>query len=281
MKRWIALSFLLLLPFGAAAAPMTLKELEFLIRQRTPDVEVIATVQKRKLMVPLDAAAIQTLKQNGASEGLVKAVSAPELAISREQAIAEQQKQMAQREQTARSLAEDAAASAALEDFRRKVAEVNASRGKMPGILDGKLVKLNGDEFVPVSSRDISNVRVFGLYHSTMSHGASRAFTPKLVTAYKQLKQRFGDQFEIIFVNQERDLFNMQNYMKGEGMTWPAVRFGAQVEELKRFSPNGLPWLVAINSAGEPMTKNGVDRKYVDPEAILGAIQELLEKGMR
>jgi len=29
------------------------------------------------------------------------------------------------------------------------------------------------------------------------------------------------------------------------------------------------------------MTKNGLDRKYIDPEAILGAIEELLAKGMR
>ena len=48
MKRWIALPLILLLALGAAAAPMTLKELEFLIRQRTPDAEIIAQVQTRR-----------------------------------------------------------------------------------------------------------------------------------------------------------------------------------------------------------------------------------------
>jgi nucleoredoxin len=281
MKRWIALPLLLLLTIGAAAGPMTIKELEFLVRQRTPDADVIAAVQKRQLMTPLDAMAIQALKKNGASEGLIKAVSAPELVIAPEQALAERQRQMTQQAQAARSLAEDAAASAALEDYRRKLAGVNSSRGKMPEILDGKLVKLNGDQLVPVSARDLSHVRVFGLYHSAMWCGPCRKFTPTLVTAYKKLKQQYGDQFEIILVSHDHDEFNMRDYMKADGMPWPAIRFGTQIEELKRYSPEGIPWLVAINSAGEPMTKNGLDKKYVAPELVLGAIEELLERGMR
>jgi thiol-disulfide isomerase/thioredoxin len=281
MKRWIALPLLLLLGLGAAAAPMTVKELEFLVRQRTPDAQVIAEVQKRRLMTPLSASFIQTLKQSGASEALVKAITAPEVTVSPEEAALELQRQMVQRAQTAQALAQDAAAAAALDEHRRKVAGVNASRGKMAGFLEGKLVKLDGDQFTPVSGRDVSNVRVFGIYHSAMWCAPCRKFTPKLVTAYKSLKQRFGDQFEIILVSHDNDEFNMKNYMKTDGMPWPAVRFGTQVEELKRYEPNGIPWLVAINSAGEPMTKNGLDRKYINPEAILGAIEELLAKGMR
>jgi hypothetical protein len=281
MKRWIILPFLLLLGLEAGAAPMTVKELEFLVRQRTPDAQVIAEVQKRRLITPLGAAAIQGLKQSGASDDLLKAVSAPELTVSPEQAAAEEQRKMALRAQTAQSLAEDAAATAALDEHRRKVAGVNASHGKLAGILDGKLVKLNGDQFIPVSARDVSNVRVFGLYHSAMWCAPCRKFTPKLVTAYKSLKQRFGDQFEIILVSHDRDEFNMKNYMKSDEIPWPAVRFGTEIDALKRYAPSGIPWLVAINSAGEPMTKNGVDRQYIDPDAILGAIEELLVKGMR
>jgi nucleoredoxin len=281
MKRWLALPLLLLLAIGAAAAPMTFKELEFLVRQKTPDAQILAEAQKRRLLTPLDPAAVQALKEKGASESLVKSVSAPELVISPAEAAAEQQRQLALKEKTAQAMAEDAAAAAALEDYRRKVAGVNATRGKMAGILDGKLVRLNGDQFAPVSARDLSNVRVFGLYHSAMWCGPCRKFTPKLVAAYKNLKQRYGDQFEIILVSHDRDEFNMQNYMKSDAMPWPAVRFGTKIEELKRYSPNGIPWLVAINSAGEPMTKNGLDKNYIQPEQILAAIEELLAKNMR
>lgn len=281
MKRWIALPLLLLLALGAAAAPMTIKELDFLIRQRTPDAEIIVQVQKRRLMAPIDPAAAQALKQSGASDALVKAVGSSELTISPEQALAERQRQMAQKAEAERAHAEDSAAAEALEEHRRKVAGVNASRGKMAEILDGKLVKLSGDQLVPVSARDLSHVRVFGLYHSAMWCGPCRKFTPKLVDAYKRLKQQYGDQFELIFVSHDRDEFNMQNYMKTDDMPWLAVRYGTQVEELKRYSPDGIPWLVALNSAGEPMTKNGVDKKYIDPNAILGAIEEMLAKGMR
>jgi thiol-disulfide isomerase/thioredoxin len=281
MKRWFTLPLLLLLGIGAAAAPMTVNELEFLIRQRTPDAQVIAEVQKRRLLTPPGAAVIQSLKQSGASDDLLKAISAPDLAVSPEQAAAEQQRQMAQKAQASQAMAEDAAAAAALDQHRRNMAGVNSSRGKMAGILDGKLVKLNGDQFVPVSAREVSNVRVFGLYHSAMWCAPCRKFTPKLVSAYKNLKQRYGDQFEIILVSHDRDEFNMKNYMKTDEMPWPAVRFGTEVDALKRYAPSGIPWLVAINSAGEPMTKNGVDKQYIDPEAILGAIEELLVKGMR
>lgn len=281
MKRWIILPLLLLLPFAAVAAPMTFKELDFLVRQRMTDPEIIAQVQKRRLMAPVDSDAAQALKQSGASEGLLKAISGPELVISADQAAAEQQRQMAQKADAARALAEDAAAAAALEDHRRKVAGVNASRGKMADILDGKLVKLNGDQLVPVSSRDMAHVRVFGLYHSAMWCGPCRKFTPTLVNAYKRLKQQYGDQFELIMVSHDRDEFNMQNYMKSDDMPWPAVKYGVQVEQLQRYSPDGIPWLVAVNSAGEPMTKNGLDRKYIDPNSILSAIEELLAKGMR
>src|SRR4029453_1501634 len=114
--------------------------------------------------------------------------------VTAEEAAAEQQRQMAQKAQATQSLAEDAAAHAALEDHRRKVAGVNASRGQMAGFLEGKLVKLNGDQLVPVSARDLSTVRVFGLYHSAMWCAPCRQFTPKLVAAYKNLKQRYGDQ---------------------------------------------------------------------------------------
>jgi nucleoredoxin len=282
MKRWIALPLLLLSVIDAiAAAPMTLKELEFLIRQKTPDAEIVAQVQKRRLMVPLDSATAGALKERGASEALIKSVSAPELAVSPEQALAERQRQTVQKAEAERALAEDAAAAAALEEHRRQLAGVNASRGRMADILDGKLVKLNGDQLVPVSARDLSHVRVFGLYHSAMWCGPCRKFTPTLVAAYKRLKQQYGDQFELIFVSHDRDVFNMQNYMKTDGMPWPAVRYGVQVEQLKRYSPDGIPWLVALNSAGEPMTKNGLDRKFIDPNHILTAIEEMLARGMR
>jgi len=281
MKRWIILPLLLLLSFGAVAAPMTLKELDFLVRQRMTDPEIIAQVQKRRLMAPVDPDAAQALKQSGASDGLLKALSAPELVISAEQAAAEQQRLMAQKADAARALAEDAAAAAALEEHRRKVAGVNASRGKMADILDGKLVRLNGDQLAPVSARDLAHVRVFGLFYSAMWCGPCRKFSPTLVNAYKRLKQQYGDQFELIMVSRDRDEFNMLNYMRSDDMPWPTVKYGVQVEELKRYSPDGIPWLVAINSAGEPMTKNGLDRKYIDPNTILSAIEELLAKGMR
>jgi hypothetical protein len=88
---------------------MTVKELDFLVRQRTSDAEVVAEVQKRRLIEPLSAATLQALKQYGASEALVKAVSAPELVVTSEEAALEQQRQMVQKAQAAQALAEDAA----------------------------------------------------------------------------------------------------------------------------------------------------------------------------
>ena len=188
---------------------------------------------------------------------------------------------MAQRAETQRSLADDDAAAAALEDYRRKVAGVNASRGKMGDILEGKLVKLVGNELKAFSTRDLSHVRVFGVYQSSRAAESNHKFTPQLVSAYKRLKERYRDQFEIIFVSKDQDEFNMQNYMRAEKMPWPAVQFGQQIEQVNDLLANGAPWLVAVNSAAQPMTQNGLDKKFIPPDTILGAIEELLEKGMR
>ncbi|HET6407600.1 MAG TPA: thioredoxin-like domain-containing protein [Chthoniobacteraceae bacterium] len=282
MNRWIALPALLLaLALGAVAAPMTFKELDFLVRQRTPEADIVVQAQKRRLLVPLDEAAISTLKQNGAADSLLKTLASSDLVAPPEIAAAELQRQAAQQARLQQSMAEDAAAHAALEQRRRAVADVNSSRGQMAGILEGKLVRLEGDQLKPISARDIADVRVFGLYYSAMWCGPCRVFTPKLVAQYKRLKQQYGNQFEIILVSRDRDQFNMQNYMKTEGMPWPAVKFGTVVDQFNRYEPSGIPWLVALNSAGEPMTKNGLDKKYIAPEKILSAIEDLLAKGMR
>ena len=50
----------------------------------------------------------------------------------------------------------------------------------MAGFLEGKLVKMNGDQLAPVSARDLSNVRVFGLYYSAMWCGPCRQVAPVL-----------------------------------------------------------------------------------------------------
>jgi hypothetical protein len=96
------------------------------------------------------------------------------------------------------------------------------------------------------------------------------------VDAYKRLKAQYPTQFEVIFVSADRDEFNMREYMRTHHMDWPAVRFGAADDAIRQFSGESIPWLVAVSDTALPLTRNGVDKKYIDPQEVLGGVEQLL-----
>jgi nucleoredoxin len=84
--------------------------------------------------------------------------------------------------------------------------------------------------------------------------------------------------FEVVFVSSDRDEFNMGEYMRTHKMPWPAVRFGAADDGILKFSGSSIPWLAAVSDSGLPLTKNGVDKKYLPPTEVLNSIELLLGK---
>jgi hypothetical protein len=85
-------------------------------------------------------------------------------------------------------------------------------------------------------------------------------------------------EFEVIFISNDRDEFNMREYMRTYKMPWPAVRLGAADAAIQKYAGNGIPWLVAVSDRGQPLTMNGVDKKYLPPGEVLRGMQYLLQQ---
>src|SRR5688572_12511129 len=108
---------------GARSSPLTVKELEFLVRQKTPDAEIVREATSRRLMVPLDSAAIRSLKKNGASNSLISKLSAPGVALDPAAAATEARRQAESKARVDAVLAEDAERRAMRDEQWRKTAE--------------------------------------------------------------------------------------------------------------------------------------------------------------
>lgn len=260
-------SLTLALVATASAAPMTVKEIDFLLRQRTPETEISSQLQQRRLLTPLDRAGETQLLEHGATPALVAMLKQGHLVLSPAEAQSFALRSAPPRPAPTASAPAEAA----------PAVPVPAQRARFIEQLAGKLVQLEGDELKSLDAQRLKDVRVFAIYSSAMWCGPCRKFTPKLVDYYRQVKARHPD-FEIIFLSSDRDEFNMGNYMRTHHMPWPAVRYGGQGELQKLYCGSSIPWLVCVSADGRPLTKNGEDKKYIAPDEVLGAIGYLLDQ---
>lgn len=108
-----------------------------------------------------------------------------------------------------------------------------------------------------VSVADLDGKKV-GIYFSAHWCPPCRAFTPRLVEVYNELRSA-AKPFEIVFVSSDRDEASMLQYMKEMKMPWLAVPFGdARVAKLKtRYGIRGIPTLVIVGSDGQTLTADG------------------------
>jgi hypothetical protein len=64
--------------------------------------------------------------------------------------------------------------------------------------------------------------------------------------------------------------------MRTAEMPWPAMRFGTSADVAQQYCGQSIPWLVLVNDAGEPLTQNGIDKKPLDADAVLAALERHL-----
>ena len=288
MQLRACLSAFLASALAAGAAPIPVKELEFLLRQGVSQDEIAREAAQRRLAAPLDETATAALVKSGASAALIARLKAPAMVLSPEESRSQLQKQIAQEALAKKAAAEEARAQAELAQRPRPLAPpslpppaaqraTGSSTTATRQMLEGKLVRLDGDTLKPWDTRELEKVRIFAFYYSAMWCGPCRKFTPELVAAYRTLKAKHPE-FEVVFVSSDRDEFNMTEYMRSSKMPWPAVRFGAADDAIMKFAGSGIPWLVAVSDSGLALTKNGVDKKYLPPAEVLNGIEFLLGK---
>jgi hypothetical protein len=263
-----ALASLLAAAF-AYGAPMTLKELDFLVRQRVPEADILREITTRRLLAPVDAQTALALKENGASDALLARLNAPGLVLSPEEARAENQRQAMARQQAGQNQPDPARQTAA----PKAVPGQQEDREAVRQMLADRLVRLDGDQLRPVEIAALRDVRIFAFYFGSMASADTRRFDPKLLAAYQRLKAQYPTQFEVIFVSGSRDEFNMGQHMRTVRMPWPAIRYGAVDERIAQLGSKGVPWVVAVAETGKVLTKDplGSDRL----ESLAGVIEAL------
>ena len=124
------------------------------------------------------------------------------------------------------------------------------------------LQKLFGDELVDAKGAktaitDVGSKKI-AIYFSAHWCPPCRMFTPRLVKAYREMKEAGAD-VEVIFVSSDRSKKAMRDYMKDARMPWLAVPYNSKKrDELgKRFGVRGIPMLIVVDSSGNLLSANG------------------------
>ncbi|XP_071692673.1 probable nucleoredoxin 1 [Rutidosis leptorrhynchoides] len=91
------------------------------------------------------------------------------------------------------------------------------------------------------------------LYFSAHWCPPCRAFTPKLVETYKEIKSKH-EAFEVIFISSDKDQESYEDYYST--MPWLSLPFGdKRKQSLSRlFKVNGIPLLAALGPTGKTIT---------------------------
>jgi nucleoredoxin len=145
--------------------------------------------------------------------------------------------------------------------------------------LQGKLVQLQGNALKPQDPTRLNHVHFYALYYSAAWCGPCRQFTPQLVRAYQELRAEHPE-FEVVFISADRSAGDMQKYMTGDKMAWPALRFDQvrQSGEIMRYSGDGIPCLVLVDAAGRVLSDSYRGGNYVGPQAVLKETRRILQQ---
>ncbi|CAN8241008.1 unnamed protein product [Cochlearia groenlandica] len=124
-------------------------------------------------------------------------------------------------------------------------------------LVSGDLNYVLGKDGAKVLVSDLVGKNIL-IYFSAHWCPPCRAFTPKLVEIYKQIKERDAE-FELIFISSDRDQESFDEYYSQ--MPWLALPFGdsRKTSLARTFKVGGIPLLAAIGPTGKTVTKEARD----------------------
>lgn len=173
-----------------------------------------------------------------------------------------------------------ASLSAADQSFAKEQAAAPAAPAETPSIfkelLEGKLVSVEGKR---VSKYEMAQEpQYYAFYFSASWCGPCRAFTPKLISFYKANPEA-KKTFEVIFMSRDSSDGAMEEYMKGDGMPWPAVRYrdADRIDEITKYLGRGIPCLVLVDREGQIVADSYVNGEYRGPTGVMKKMGELAE----
>ncbi|XVE92415.1 hypothetical protein REPUB_Repub01dG0095100 [Reevesia pubescens] len=124
-------------------------------------------------------------------------------------------------------------------------------------LISGDVDFVIGKDGAKVQVTDLVGKTVL-LYFSAHWCPPCRAFTPKLVEAYKTIKAK-DEAFEVVFISSDRDQSSFEEYYSE--MPWLALPFGDARKPLlsRKFKVRGIPMLITIGPTGKTVTKETRD----------------------
>lgn len=145
---------------------------------------------------------------------------------------------------------------------------------KFKEMLDGKLVTLTGKRVGKYAMAE--EPEYYAFYFSAHWCAPCRDFTPKLVSFYNAQPGR-KKQFEIIFVSRDSDEGQMEEYIKGDAMPWPAIAYRSveRMKEIQKYAGRGIPCLVLVDREGNVLSHSYQGETYLGPTKVMNDIPRL------
>ena len=287
LPKLLLLSCVLLASAGplraASNAPVSIQDLCLMLRSGYTGDEVLGETATRPLFEPVDACAEKTLLQAGADASFIARLKASHPILTKQEADAAHQRQyeIDRRDFEARK-ASQARLLEAQPPTPGGMSQVlgRAISPHMADLLHGKLVTMRDGQLSPYDEQALGRKKLFALYFSASWCGPCRRFTPQLVEFYQQAA-RAHPELEIVFISADRTPAAMANYMRQDGMAWPALSFERkeQEAELTHYAGSGIPDLVLLDSSGQVLSDSYQGKTYVGPQKVLADLNRLLAAG--
>ena len=153
-----------------------------------------------------------------------------------------------------------------------------APTNKVADRLNGKLVIYNGRSLEQFEASALKGKKYLAVYFSASWCGPCKKFTPRLVDWYKQQKAEL-DKFDVIFVSRDESKEDMLEYMKQDGMPWPALSFAKANQgnsPLEKYAGRGIPCLVIIDREGKVISHSYKGEEYIGPSKVMKDLEGLL-----
>ncbi|MCE0498013.1 MAG: redoxin domain-containing protein [Methylacidiphilales bacterium] len=144
--------------------------------------------------------------------------------------------------------------------------------------LQGHLVVQEDGQVKDFDASTLQGVKYWAIYFSASWCPDCRAFTPDLVRFYKEFKPDHPN-FELILVCHDKTEEAMLNYLKTDGMTWPAVRYKDHWDPklmVLKYAAKGIPNLVLVDENGEVLSSTYDGTKELGPKKVLDDIKQLV-----
>jgi nucleoredoxin len=156
-----------------------------------------------------------------------------------------------------------------------------AFASNLPAFGKSELFKKIEPELVDADGRPFNSKRLAGskyvlLFLSARWCPGCVAFTPELLAFYKNYQGR--NDFEILFLSNDKNPAEMAAYMKESSMPWPSLRLGsrAHIDTYNQYKGRWIPALVLLDENGNVLSHSVVNGEDLRPEKVLNDLKQKL-----